>query len=246
MFQRNARRFSLDDVATQGKRTQGHPVKRIGERDNGPSSGHFSRQFERRLDGIGTGRSGEHHLVRHSPRLKDHFVKALQEVALCGGRHVQRMEDALRLQVAHQGLHHRVVVVPVVETAGAAEEVDVLATVLIPDRRPMRSCPDRRPAPYVGSDFRFQLLKDFESTHGRCNRNHSRPSQSDAPPRASTSTMPDLMVNVAPTKLSPLWRPLQNSQIPSPPCGGRCHGVTEGGSSHSDQIGLEMGSPSYR
>ena len=29
----------------------------------------------------------------------------------------------------------------------------------------------------------------------------------------------------------------------SPPCGGRCHGVTEGGSAASDQIGLEMGSP---
>ena len=29
----------------------------------------------------------------------------------------------------------------------------------------------------------------------------------------------------------------------SPPCGGRCHGVTEGGSAASDQIVLEMGSP---
>ena len=29
----------------------------------------------------------------------------------------------------------------------------------------------------------------------------------------------------------------------SPPCGGRGHGVTEGGSAASDQIGLEMGSP---
>ncbi len=29
----------------------------------------------------------------------------------------------------------------------------------------------------------------------------------------------------------------------SPSCGGRCHGVTEGGSSDSDQIGLEMESP---
>ena len=39
-------------------------------------------------------------------------------------------------------------------------------------------------------------------------------------------------------------RPLNNSRIPSPPpCGGRCHGVTEGGSSASDQIGLELGSP---
>ncbi len=29
----------------------------------------------------------------------------------------------------------------------------------------------------------------------------------------------------------------------SPPCGGRCHGVTEGGSAHSDQIGQEVGNP---
>ena len=51
---------------------------------------------------------------------------------------------------------------------------------------------------------------------------------------------------------------MQNSQFPSPslaetfeklmiplspPCGGRCHGVTEGGSSHGDQIGIAIGNP---
>ena len=72
---------------------------------------------------IASGGAGELDLVVQLAWLQDHLGEGLEEVRLRHGGHVQRVHDLVRSQVLDQRLLERGVVVAVVQSAGAAEEV---------------------------------------------------------------------------------------------------------------------------
>ena len=189
VLERDAGGIALDDVAAEGEGAEGHAVEGVGEGDDLLSAGGFAGELERGLDGIGAGRSGEHDSVGHPAWLEDDFVEAAEEVSLGGGGHVERVDDSARLQVADEGGDLRLGVVSVVESAGAAEEVEELAAVFVPESRALGSRPDRGPGAHVGAHFRLELGEDFETVHRRRVGDHWRPSH-------SASTMADRGVNV--------------------------------------------------
>ena len=198
----------LDDVAAEGERAEGHAVEGVGEGDDLLASGGFPGELERGLDGVGACRSGEHDSVGHSAWFEDELVEAAEEVALGRGGHVERVNDTARLQVADEGGDLRLGVVSVVESAGAAEEVEELAAVFVPEPRALGSRPDGRPGAHVGAHLGLELGEDVQTVHRRRVSDHWRPSH-------STSTMADRGVNVPMKSIERAER----GEIPAPSAG---------------------------
>jgi hypothetical protein len=123
---------------------------------------YLARQLQRRLDRVGAGRAGEHHLVVQAARSQHDVAEGGQELPFGHRAHVQRVHDAVIGEVVQQGLSEDGVVVAVVEGARAREEVDVLVAVLVGDPAAGGTVEDRGPVTAVAADFRFERLEHVQ------------------------------------------------------------------------------------
>ncbi|MNJ63813.1 hypothetical protein D3C77_597370 [compost metagenome] len=107
----------------------------MGERNHIGAALDLARDLQRGFHGIGAGGAGELQRVLPVARLEQHAIHRLQETLLRAGRHVQAMDDAVRLHILQQLFLENRIVVAIVQRAGAAEEIDVLGAFLIDQRR---------------------------------------------------------------------------------------------------------------
>lgn len=98
----------------------------VGEGDHIRAPGDLAREFQRRLDGIGAGRSRELYPVIEPPRLKDMGDEGLEEGGLCHREEVETVGDPVARDVIDQRLLHVRVIVPVVQGGTAGQEIDEL------------------------------------------------------------------------------------------------------------------------
>lgn len=119
VHQRDTGPGPLEGVAGDGERAQRHAVEGVGERDDRLAPLHLTGQLQRRLDRVGAGRAGEHHLVREITRAQHVVLEGLQEGAFRGGGHVEAVGDAVALDVVDQRAFQHRVVVAVVERSGS-------------------------------------------------------------------------------------------------------------------------------
>src|SRR3546814_15795000 len=75
MAERHARATALAGIARAGERPQRHSVESVGKGDHMLAAGHLARKLQRRLDGVGAGRPGEHRLVAESAWRQDRLVQ---------------------------------------------------------------------------------------------------------------------------------------------------------------------------
>ncbi len=152
-----------------------HAVETIGERHNGLTAGIFARNLQCRFHRIGTGRAGKLHFVLHFTRLEDALVEALQERCFSLGMHVQAMGDAVRLDVFQQGfLKHRVVV-PVVQRAGATEEVDVFIAFVVSEDGVLCLGESHRKRAAVATHVGFEFVIDIHGVFYSCAKSMKGP-----------------------------------------------------------------------
>src|ERR1043166_5494907 len=92
----------------------------VGEVDHVLAAGGLAGELERRLDRVGAGRADElHDVVAKATRGPDHVVHGGEELLLRDRVQVERMGDAVVHDVVEERRLHDVVVVAVVERAGA-------------------------------------------------------------------------------------------------------------------------------
>jgi hypothetical protein len=87
------------------------------------------------------------HSVVEVPRYEYLFAEPLQEFVPCLGVEIERVNDAVALDVLEERSLQGRRVVAVVKCTGAAEEVDVLSTFIIVDERVLRPREDLRIIP---------------------------------------------------------------------------------------------------
>ena len=143
---------AVERAAGDRERAQRHAVEGAGEGDHVGAAGHLAGELQRRLDGVGAAGAGELHPVVQFPGLQDELAESGQKVALGGRVHVQRVDDPVAGQVVQQDLFERRVVVAVVERAGAGEEIQVGAAVLVIEPASCRPVEHRRPGAAVAAD----------------------------------------------------------------------------------------------
>src|SRR5699024_2545338 len=124
---------ALHRVTGYRQRPERHAVEGVGEVDDRFTARDLAGELECRLDRVGAGRAGELHLVVQPARGQDQVVEGVQEITLGHRGGVQTVGDAVTGDVVDQRLLDHRVVVPVVQHAGAGEEVQVFATVLVRD-----------------------------------------------------------------------------------------------------------------
>ena len=142
----------------------------VRERDDVRAAGHLAGDLERRLDGVRAGRPGELQLVVEAARREHELLERLDERLLGRGGHVEAVDDAVALEVLDERPLERRVVVPVVEHAGAGEEVEVLAAVGVDERRAARAVEDGREGADVAAHLRLAAVEDVQGgvvAHGR-------------------------------------------------------------------------------
>lgn len=135
------------------------PVVTVGESDDIGAAFDLASELEGSLDSIGAGRSGELNLIVQPARLKDQPVEFFQKIALGDGPHVQGVDDSISLEVVDDRLFDGGVVVTVIESAGAGEEIDELDTLFIKKGGAASAFKDGWKGAAVGSDFRFKTVK---------------------------------------------------------------------------------------
>ena len=137
-------------------------MERVGEVDDRLAAGALTGQLERRLHRVRAGRAGEHQLVVQVARGEHQLLESLQEIALGGGLLIQRVSDAITLDVVDKRGLQRVIVVPVVEGTRTGEEIQVIPAVLAEQVRAFGAVEGGRPGTAVAANFRFEL---FEHIH---------------------------------------------------------------------------------
>ena len=143
-------------VAGRRERADGHAVEAVGEADDVRAPRHLAGDLKRRLYRIRAGRAGELHHVVEVARLKDDLLHRLQERLLGDGVEVEAVRHPVRLDVADERLLQDRIVVPVIQRAGAGEEIQVAAAVYVPQLGVQRPLPDVRKRPRIGLHVRFQ------------------------------------------------------------------------------------------
>src|SRR5690606_9189604 len=83
---------------------------------------------------------------------QDRVGEGREELVACRGEHVERVHDAVTREVVDEDLLQGRVVVPVVERAGAGEEVDVGVAVGVVHRRADGAVEGGRPGAGVAAD----------------------------------------------------------------------------------------------
>ncbi len=166
-------------VARRRQRPRGHPVEGVREGDHVAATGDLPRELETGLHGVGTGRTGELHVVVEVARLQDVVDQRRQEPLLGLGEQVEAVGDAAALDVVDQRHCHVRVVVPVVEGARSGQEVDVLPPLRIDQHRAVGGAQHRRDQSAVAADPRLPCRGHGWRVHRRrqC-RDHGFP-----PPR---------------------------------------------------------------
>lgn len=145
--------------ATDRQRAVRHAVERSGERDDALPPGHLPGQLERRLHRVRAGRAAELHLVVQAGGPQHQLPQPGQERAFGQRVHVQAVGDAVGGHVLQQPLFEVVVVVPVVQRAGAADEVQVATPVLGDQMAALRPGEHRREGPAVQPYVRLQVFR---------------------------------------------------------------------------------------
>ncbi len=137
-------------------------MEAVGEVDHVLAAGGLAGDLERGLDRVGAGRAGElHDVVVKAARRQDDVVHRLEELLLGGGVQVEAVGDAVLHDVVDErGLEDRVVV-PVVERAGAGQEIEIALAVDVAQLGAAGVVEQRREAAGVGAHVRLQPQEDF-------------------------------------------------------------------------------------
>ena len=132
-------------VAGDRQRAHRHAVETVGEVDDVGAAGGLAGDLQRRLDRIGAGRTGElHDVVVEPARRQDDVLHRLEEALLGFRVQIEAVGDAVLLDVVDQRLLEDGIVVPVVQRAGAGEEVEVAAAMHVPQLGTARMIEDGR------------------------------------------------------------------------------------------------------
>jgi hypothetical protein len=152
-------------VTGQRQRPQRHTVETAHQAPDVIALFHLARQLQGRFDGIGSGRPRKHHFVIQAARLKHFFLKKAQKLRFGRRHHVERVQNAVVLQIRHQLVLDVVVVVTVVDRSCSAEKVDVLLAVHIGHHRSFGLGKYRWKRAAIRTNLRFVGFKYFSLLH---------------------------------------------------------------------------------
>ena len=122
---------------------------------------YLASQLQGRFHRICAGRAYKLNFIVKAAWANDFIFKIFDEFALRFCVHVKRVHHAVVLQIFNDLLFDVRVVMPVVQRAGAAKEVDILLAVLIRLDRALRLDKDRREVTAVRANFGFIRFKCF-------------------------------------------------------------------------------------
>ncbi len=147
-------------VAGDGQRAHRHAVEAVGEVDDVASAGDLAGDLQRGFDRVGAGRADElHDVVVQAARLEDDVLHRLEEALLGGGVQVERMGDAVVHDVVDQRALEDIVVVAVVQRAGAGQEVEVAVALRVEQLGALGAGEHGREAAGVGAHVGLQPLE---------------------------------------------------------------------------------------
>ncbi len=162
VLQRHAGGGAQVRVAGDGQRAHGDAVEAVGEVDDVGAAGDLAGELERRFDRVGAGRAGElHDVIAEPARGQDDVVHRLQEALLGDGVEVEAVGDAVLADVVDEGFLEDGIVVPVVEGAGAGQEVEVAASLHVAQLGAAGVGEDGREAAGVGADVGLEFGEDL-------------------------------------------------------------------------------------
>lgn len=144
-----------DGVVTHTHRAETHAVEGILKPEHQMSSRDLPGQFQRRFDGGGSGRTGELDAIVESAGCEQVPVERLQQCPLGDGAHVERVHHAVVGQIVEQLALDVRVVVPVIDTPGTGEEVQIPIAAFIGEPTAFGPVENHGPGPAVISDGRF-------------------------------------------------------------------------------------------
>ncbi len=152
---------ALGGIAGHRQRTQRHAVIGVGKEQHARPLLDLARDLERSFHRVGAGRPRELNLIFHAARLHDHVLEGFEELDLLCRGHVQAVGHAVGLDVFDQRGFHGLVVMTIVERAGAGEEVEVLAAVLGLHAVALGPGEHLGEGADIAADFGFKTIDDF-------------------------------------------------------------------------------------
>src|SRR5690606_3132010 len=123
--------FSL--IARESERAQRHTVESIGECDNFTSPRDFAGDLERSFYGVGARWARKHNSVLEISRAEDQLGECLEELFFGHGGQIQRVGDAVVLDITEERVLEIRVVVPVVQSTSARKKIDVRSIAIVRD-----------------------------------------------------------------------------------------------------------------
>jgi len=106
----------------------------VCERDDSLTTGRHPGKFESDFDRVGASWTGKSDSVVEAAWHQDGLLQRGDEIVLCRRVEIERMGDAVRLQVGDDSILDCRRIMAVIQRAGTGQKIDIATTVLVDDR----------------------------------------------------------------------------------------------------------------